>query len=271
MERSAFLEERLGGDFLPETCTEDSEVIDKRMSAWRKNCARGDEKVFARRLQWDGLDVDRARGVVARVRRVNPELPLWAPLLRQMIESSQEPWDEALRKKDLASIRAEQPVAFEEVFYSFLRLARETLRKESGAAYSLLAEAAHRQWERSLLLSWEKIAAETLDLEFTRFRTAHQASPAAIPSESESLPGTGCRQLYESFLRSLEGVGLLRLFLEYPVLARYLATKLSLWVDAARELLLRLEADQAWMPGQGFSAVLNILRGKGWCRTPARA
>jgi len=24
---------------------------------------------------------------------------------------------------------------------------------------------------------------------------------------------------------------------------------------------------QAWMPGQGFSAVLNILRGKGWCRT----
>jgi phytoene dehydrogenase-like protein len=24
---------------------------------------------------------------------------------------------------------------------------------------------------------------------------------------------------------------------------------------------------QAWMPGQGFSAFLNVLRGKGWCRT----
>ena len=46
VERSAFLEERLGGDFLPETRAEDSEVIDKRMAAWRKNCAKGDEKVF---------------------------------------------------------------------------------------------------------------------------------------------------------------------------------------------------------------------------------
>ena len=26
------------------------------MAAWRKNCAKGDEKVFAKRLQWDGLD-----------------------------------------------------------------------------------------------------------------------------------------------------------------------------------------------------------------------
>ena len=99
VERSAFLEERLGGDFLPETRAEDSEVIDKRMAAWRKNCAKGDEKVFAKRLEWDGLDADRARGLLGRVRRANPELPSWARLLEQMIESSREPWDEALREE----------------------------------------------------------------------------------------------------------------------------------------------------------------------------
>jgi type 2 lantibiotic biosynthesis protein LanM len=277
VERSAFLEERLGSDFLPEIRAEDLEEIDTRVAAWRENCARGDEKVFQKRLQWDGLDPGQAAGLVGRVRRANPvgELPRWAGLLRHMIESSQESWDETLVKNDLASIRGEALVSFEELFYPFLRLARETLRKESGSAYSLLAEAAHRQWERSLLLSWEAMAAETLDLEFTRFRTDFMGlrlgkkdenapgnclpdsggvagrtpgwlSPEAEDIKSQSAPPpTPSRQLYESFLRSLEGEGLLRLFLEYPVLARYLATRLSQWVDAAREFLFRLEADRA--------------------------
>ncbi len=292
VERSAFLEERLGGDFLPETRAEDSEVMDERMAAWRENCAKGDENVFAKRLQWDGLDQQRARGLVGRMWRANPELPSWARVLEQMIGSTREPGDEALVKNDLASIRGDQPVAFEELFHLFLRLARETLRKETGAAYSLLAEAAHRQWEKSLLLSLEAIAGETVNLEFTRFRTTPGNSPpdsggVALPAPAWSSPkaenlrsqsappptpptsgvrwtpsesanrtssieegstvvstSPPSRELYESFLRSLEGEGLLRLFLEYPVLARYLAIRLSMWVDAAREFLLRLEADQ---------------------------
>jgi len=47
----------------------------------------------------------------------------------------------------------DQPVGCQELFYPFLRLARETLQKETGTAYSLLAESTHRQWGRSLLLS----------------------------------------------------------------------------------------------------------------------
>jgi len=247
VEQSAFLEERLGDDFVPVARAGNSEVIDQRMIVWRSNCAKGDGRVFRKRLQWDGLDFDRARSLVGRVRWANPKrkLPSWAQFLGHMIESSRKPWDESLLKNDLASVRGEQPVAFEELFYPFLRLARETLRKESGAAYSLLAEAAHRQWERSLLLSWEAIAGDTLDLEFTDFRAEHPISHAVTPSGSGSLPGTSSRRIYESFLRSLQGEGLLRLFLEYPVVARYLATRLSQWVDAAREFLLRLEADQA--------------------------
>jgi type 2 lantibiotic biosynthesis protein LanM len=261
VERSAFLEERLGADFLPETRADDFAEIETRVAAWQKNCARGDGKVFAKRLEWDGLDADRAQALVGRVRRVNPELPPWARLLRPMIESSQVAWDEM--KNERASIRGEQPVAFEELLHPFLRLARETLRKESGAAYSLLTEVARRQWERSLLLSWEAIAAETLYLEFTGFRNAPQISPALAPSGLGAPPGTDSRQLYESFLRSLQGEGLLRLFLEYPVLARYLATKLSQWVGAAREFLLRLEADQAELEtlfnhGQPLGLVIKL-------------
>jgi type 2 lantibiotic biosynthesis protein LanM len=265
VERSAFLEERLGGDFLPETRPEDSEIADRRIGAWTKNCAKGDEKVFAKRLEWDGLDAGRARGLVGRVRWAKPvgDMPSWARLLAQMIGSTREPGDDAHLKNDLASIRGEQPVAFEELFHPFLRLARETLRKETGAAYSLLAEAAHRQWERSLLVSWESIATETLYLEFMRFRAERQISPAVTPAGLESFPGTASRLIYESFLRSLEGEGLIRLFLEYPVLARYLATTLSQWMDAAREFLLRLEADQAVLEsrfnqGQPLGPVIKL-------------
>ena len=207
VEQSAFLEERLGGDFLPTTRAQDSEVMDQRMAAWRRNCAKGDEKVFLKRLQWDGMDVGRARSLVGRVRWVKAgDLPPWARWLRPMIESSQEAWDESLLKNDLASIRGEQPAAFEELFYPFLRLAREALQKEAGAAYSLLAEAAHRQWERWLLRSLEAIAASTLDLEFTGFRSVNL----------QLADGTHYRQLYESFLNSLKGEGLLQSLSEIP-------------------------------------------------------
>ncbi len=181
-----------------------------------------------------------------------------------MIESTREPWDEALVKKDLASIRGEQPVAFEELFHPFLRLARETLRKESGQAYSLLAETAHRQWERFLLASWEAIAAETLDLEFTGFRSASQVSPTIAPAQDAGPPPRAAsRKLYDSFLLSVRGEGLLRLFLKYPVLARFLATSLAQWVAAAREFLLRLEADQVELetrfhPGQPLGPVVKV-------------
>jgi len=168
VEQSAFLEERLGDDFLPEIRAEHSAVGENRLAVWRRNCAKGNEQVFAKRLQWDGLDAARARGLVGRVRRANSEFPPWARVLREMIEFSREPSDEM--KNDLASIRGERAIAFEEFLYPFLHLARKTLHKRSGAAYSLLADAAHRQWERSLLLTWEAITAETLDLEFTRFR-----------------------------------------------------------------------------------------------------
>jgi len=149
VEQSAFLKERLGDDSLPEPCAGDSEVMDQRMAAWRTNCAKGDDKVFRKRLEWDGLDEGRARGLVGRVRRANSaeKMPPWARWLRPMIESSQEAWDESPLKNDLGSIRGKQPVAFEELFYPFLRSARETLQNEAGAAYSLLAQEAHRQWE----------------------------------------------------------------------------------------------------------------------------
>jgi len=224
VERLAFLEERLRGDFLPDTRVGDSEAIDQRMGAWRKNCARGNEKVFAKRLGWDGLDADNARELAGRVRRISPELPQWARLLGRMI-------------------RGELPVAFEELFHPFLRLARETLRNETGAAYFLLAEEAHRQWERYLLRSWEQIAGETLDLEFKAFRSPRKAFPSLPISARRPSPASDSRRLYQSFLQIFQGDGLLRLFLEYPVLARFLATKLSQWVEAAQEFLLRLRAD----------------------------
>lgn len=134
VERSAFLEERLGVDFVPETHAENSEEIENRMSAWRQNCARGDENVFAKRLQWDGLDAGRARRLVERVQRATPfgELPPWARLLRHMIEWSQEPWDETLLKYDLAPNRGEQPVAFEEFLYPFLGSPEKHSRRRLG-------------------------------------------------------------------------------------------------------------------------------------------
>jgi type 2 lantibiotic biosynthesis protein LanM len=250
VEQSAFLEERMGADFIADERGEDPELIAHRMATWRKNCARGDEKVFLKRLEWDGLSVDQARRLAGRARRGNPELPSWAESLRRMVEESSLAGGDAFLKTDLAAIRGKKTIAFEEFHYPFLQLAREMVWKRAGAAYFLLAEAAHRQWERSLLSALEDIAAETLGHEFTEFRAARVASGAATIPGIEPLPGPESRQLYESFLHSLRGDGLVRLFLAYPVMARYLATRLSFWVDTAVEFLRRLEADQTKLAAQ---------------------
>ena len=54
VEQAAFLEERLGGGFLPETRAEDSEDIEPRIAAWRKNCTKGDAEVFRKRFHGMG-------------------------------------------------------------------------------------------------------------------------------------------------------------------------------------------------------------------------
>lgn len=254
VETSAFLEERLTGNYLPDAGPDETHQVNRRLAQWRKNCAWDDERVFRKRLQWDGLDMERARSLLGRVRRANPdqELPPWAALLSKMIAFSGNTWQEM--QADLASIREEQPVAFEEVFYPFLRLARENIQEQAGNAYFQVAESAHRQWERGLLSSWASIAASTLEYEFSLFRNARADSSPSAPTENRNedlspatgglSPGTPSRRLYESFLRTLQAAGLLRFFLHYPVLARFLAVRLDQWVEVAREFLLRLEADR---------------------------
>ena len=114
MEPLAFLHERVSRDFQPETRAENTAEIEKRLAEWRENCSRGDQAIFRKRLQWDGLDENRVRGLVGRVRRTTSELPtLVLRLLRCMVECSQAPWNDSERKNDLAGIRGKQPAAFE--------------------------------------------------------------------------------------------------------------------------------------------------------------
>src|SRR5437588_12203143 len=79
-------DERLGEDFAPESIEESNEVVNAHLDMWCQVIARGDWELFQQRLAWDGLDVDKVRRVLGRVRlRENVSLPSWANTLNVVL------------------------------------------------------------------------------------------------------------------------------------------------------------------------------------------
>ncbi|MFN3304811.1 MAG: peptidase domain-containing ABC transporter, partial [Roseateles sp.] len=85
--RASTLDERLGGDFLP--LPGDEAEAQLRWNAWLTLAAEGDPRRLARRLAFDGLDEDRVRPLLGRVRaRDGAALPPEFALLADALAST---------------------------------------------------------------------------------------------------------------------------------------------------------------------------------------
>src|SRR5882724_4666404 len=169
VERSAFLHERLGPNFVANSTQGDSEAVQKRIQQWQQQVARGEDSYFQRRLSWDGLDQNTARAIATGVRLRNPdELPTWAELLETVIASTS--------GADVTSLEAspfispERPVPFEHLFVSFVRVASDKLKESSGDSWSLLSETAVLDVQRELLKTLSRVADKALEFEFSIWR-----------------------------------------------------------------------------------------------------
>lgn len=224
---AAPLHERLGDGYEPAPA---ADVAEARLTRWRERVAAGDERRFARRLEWDGLDPARVRLALGDVRlRDDAPLPGWTAVLAEALE--------VLRAEPSPDDPAADPAAplpFEPLLIPFVRVARRRLRAAAGRRVGHLHPRARAELERALLRQLCGEAAPTLYVEFSAFRAVAQSG----------LGGFGGEGVFAAFVEHARQGGMERVFARLPVLARLAATRVERWVETTAELLVRLGADR---------------------------
>ncbi|MGF1676127.1 MAG: type 2 lanthipeptide synthetase LanM, partial [Rivularia sp. (in: cyanobacteria)] len=244
VEQASTISERLGSDFLPNQVTVDDNYINAQIERWCQTIADGKEVQFEKRLAWDGLDIDKIRQVLGSVRLVDRQnLPAWAETLRTVLESITPDFADALEKDLLAEkypLDSQEPLPFEEIFLSFIDVARQRLTAQSGDNYFLLSYESHATLERSLLKSLTLLCSQALAENFMVFRLYQKSSLVRLIGQLE---GSHSTEQYGNFIRNMLAGELLDFFQEYPVLARLVATVTNFWVNNLCEFLQRLAAN----------------------------
>jgi len=240
IEKTAFLHERIEGDFLPESVT--GEISDKYLSKWKEVLAKGDDKLFRRRLSFDNLTEDKVKPLLGKVHlRDRHNLPEWSSILEKILNREDSITIEEIRKgKNLYNrfLLSEIPVPFEEIYVPLILLAREEVMKKTGCSYNLADEHVHILFEHSLLASIHYICVKTVYLEFSIFN-----SDSSFTGTLDRFINTKKRNRYDAFIEKILKSNYIDFFMEYRVLARLVCTLISQWIDNISEFIRRLHGD----------------------------
>jgi type 2 lantibiotic biosynthesis protein LanM len=237
--RAATLDEVLSDDFEPLPGQKgDADLAARRLAAWCRASASGDWSLFGRRLDRDGLAFAPVLARLAAVRRTSAALPSWIEDAIWVEAALQDTGGDAT---PLAVSDKTDPCAFEQLF-TFL-VAQADTRLWSGLEARVgdnLNEAARASLRLALLRELSSLGTAAL---YERFAKARNASPPQHDAASPS-PRNGTA-LYDRFVADMQAGGWRRLFEDKPVLLRLFATVTRQWIDASREMVLRLDADLA--------------------------
>jgi len=249
VEQASTIPERLGTEFLLDQIQVDDSIINSRVERWCQTVADGNQAQFEKRLAWDGLDVGTIRQVLGSVHLADQQiLPAWANTLKTALEAivldsivldASDDLDKGLFKESYP-LDSTQPLAFEELFLSFIGVARQKLATQSGFNYFLLSAESHATLERSLLQSLTSLCSQAMGENFLVFRLYEQPS---LVRQIGRLGGCQSTEQYRKFIRKMLAGELLDFFQEYPVLARLVATVTDFWVNNLCEFLQRLASD----------------------------
>ena len=176
---------------------------------------------------------------------LNPNLvddsppPQWLEILEKIIEAANQT-KEVFNSNDYNFSGSTDSIPFIEIYVPFLQVAQKQLLQAGGYQCALLSESAYKDLEASLLERLSHIASQTLELEFSIFRslTCTPLDLAILKLEDSS-----GKQIYRNFIKRIYHDGLVSLLQEYSVLARLLATTVSFWVEDVLEFTQRLETD----------------------------
>ncbi len=220
------------------------EAIDRLLRWWTQAFSPGDPQALRARLAWDGLD----RETLARVRRPAPgvlvfdEWTAWIDaFLLEAEAAASRPAARALRRQPAQP--DDEALPFEALLAPARAVARNALAARRPRGVDALRPGAWRALERQLMKELTTVAAPVLYEAFQRYKTGMGADAARSQTGRVEPGRTGAH--YDAFVQDMLSSGWCGVLLEYPVLARLIATMVASWVESTGELAARLHADRA--------------------------
>jgi type 2 lantibiotic biosynthesis protein LanM len=212
----------------------DIEVVARRLAAWRRSAAAGDEALFARRLDRDGLTMAKVRARFGPVHRRLGAVPqAWLDDAIWIEAALQNPHGSDANAEPSAA-----PLAFEHLFNPVVTAAQTRLWSGLDAGVrGRLGEAACADLRYLLLAQLCELCAPAV---YERFAKARGAAATAGDAAAVQHGGTA---RYRKFVAAMKAGGFRLLFEEKPVLLRLVACVTRQWIDTSREFVQRLDAD----------------------------
>ncbi|HEX8145188.1 MAG TPA: type 2 lanthipeptide synthetase LanM family protein [Pyrinomonadaceae bacterium] len=214
------LRERLDGSYSPQENGSSAKLAEARLEKWRERAAQGDSRLFEQRLSWLATTPEKVVCLLGDV-RLEGEPPPWAYLFAY-----------AMQARSRASQCARASVhPFGTILTPFVQAGIESLAPVCRTVFSkeILESLADDLYQQ---LSY--VAAPSLYLEFSTYRTARGLSETASPEET---------RLYDAFTSNMLEGGLWDFFSQYPVLARLLSVLTQSWAQNVSELATALVDD----------------------------
>jgi type 2 lantibiotic biosynthesis protein LanM len=241
-----------------------------RLDRWCQVVGQGNWEKFAKRLNWDELNLEQANQIVRSLPPENPEvLPTWAETLTEIIQAAclfvHDPENSAeifssehdcvsddehnhflAFQIDKLPLDPGIKLPFKEVLLPALSVAREKLLKQlnqisTALPLELLSNSAYLALERTLLNQLLNLSGKTLEYEFARSRPLGQNLLNLLRQSTGDRAQVKVQ--YDAFIQKLLQDGMLSFFQNYPVLARLMATAVDFWVAATAKFLHRLQTN----------------------------
>ncbi|BAZ52082.1 lanthionine synthetase C family protein [Nostoc sp. NIES-4103] len=244
---AAFIFERLNYENIDLNCSSfNEEEANRHIEQWCKVVSQGDWEKFQQRLEWDNLNVEKARHILGS-KPISDEkyLPKWSNTLTEIIQTASE-----FNYEDISPspIDVAIPYPFEDILLPIIFVARQKLLKLLGlssiSAENLslyrLTESAYLNLEKALLERLFNITAKTLEFEFSHCRPLGKNLLNLVIKKTTS---TSSKSQYNTFVDKLLSDGLLGFFQKYPVLGRFIANSIDFWVEFTGEFIERLNGD----------------------------
>lgn len=234
------------GNLTGEQCLEAANTITKnRIQKWKENSANGDDLLFRKRLEIEGLTIASAIDALEQEVTSNEiQLPPWTETLNEIISTLvggspnvgiNSCFDEC------SFLRAEKPLPFEELYLPVIFLARHKLREKVGSKYQQFSKSAHDALERTLLERLTELGAQVLLVEFNAHLALLQLD-GVDPTDPTKDKTTNA--YYSAFIADLKNGQLTELLGEYSMLARFMVTLFDQWIATSALLINRLDDDK---------------------------
>jgi type 2 lantibiotic biosynthesis protein LanM len=243
--RASTLWERLGDPYEPVPSSNASTLVNGRLERWRQVVGEGNADVLARRLGLDGLDESMIRPALGDVQlRAGRSVPDWAREFGALVDlayglqgnDDDEIGQSGMENGDLQNTK----VPFEDVIRPLVAVASRRLRARDLPGFAFVDDTALAAFERALLERLTRMCAEPLFFRFSGFRARSTTSFSRFLSVAATRPDTS---LYNDFVVSMTGGGMVDFFLEYASLARMVGRVVEQWIDTTDLFLHRLSTD----------------------------